>query len=92
MHTTVLGVKVQSTKKYFMILTDQPRLFLHSEFRMSKDSGMPERQEYRKDILLYPGIKVTLVKRHNFNIECSLSGRKYAFKSDNAGQWVTLIN
>ena len=41
-----------SNKKYWMLLTNQPRLFLLSEFKIVKDE--PLLQTYQKDILLYP--------------------------------------
>ena len=51
---TMFGVKVNKERKYFMLLTDQPRLFLLSEFRIRREDQHPEPQQYRKDIMLYP--------------------------------------
>ena len=45
---------------YFMILTNQPRLFMYTELKEDKDL-LPVKQHYVKDILLYPGIKAFLI-------------------------------
>ena len=39
-----------------MVLTNQPRLFLHDEFKIVNE--MPIKQEYKKDILLHNQMKV----------------------------------
>lgn len=49
------------TKKYWMLLTNQPRLFLLSEFKIVNDE--PLLQTYQKDILLNPDMKAHLIRR-----------------------------
>jgi len=88
---SVFGMKINKEKKYFMMLTDQPRLFLLSEFKLGRDD-IPEKQEYKKDILLYLGLKCRLIKKNIFSLDCKLSGKSYQFKSEKAGDWVVFIN
>lgn len=73
---------------YHMVLTDQPRLFLLTEFNMDE----PQAQKYKKDIILYPHLQANLVKRNTFVIKCPMSNKLWTYKSENAGQWVTIIN
>ncbi len=47
---------LEKNKFYYMVLTNQPRLFLYDEFKIVND--MPIKQEYRKDILLHNKMKV----------------------------------
>lgn len=71
-----------------MVLTDQPRLFLMTEFDMDE----PAPQKYRKDILMYPHLQAVLVKRNRFAIKCPMSNKILEYQSDSAGKWVTSIN
>ena len=79
-----------SSKKYWMLLTSQPRLFLLSEFKMVKDE--PQLQTYQKDILLHPQLKVRTIKRNAFQIECQITQKKQVFKAETPGDWVLNIN
>jgi len=45
---------------YFMVLTNQPRLFMLTSLKMDRDM-LPVKQHYVKDILLYPGMRAFLV-------------------------------
>lgn len=65
----------QATVNYHMILTDQPRLFMLTEFVI--DSPNPQPQVYKKDILLYTGLKARLIKRNKFELVCSASRKQY---------------
>ena len=47
---------LEKKKLYYMVLTNQPRLFLYDEFKIVND--MPIKQEYRKDILMHNQMKV----------------------------------
>lgn len=47
---------LEKKKLYYMVLTNQPRLFLYDEFKIVND--MPIKQEYRKDILIHNQMKV----------------------------------
>ena len=58
------GIFNKVKEKYHMILTDQPRLFLWTEFDMNT------RQEYKKDILLHPDIRCFVNGRNKFSIHC----------------------
>ena len=77
---TLFGSKA---RKYYMILTDQPRLFMMTALKIDMDN--PVKQVYKKDILMYPKLQARLTKRKEFEIVCPISQRVYHFKSDNAG-------
>ena len=47
---------------------------------------------YKKDILLYTGLKARLIKRKKFELVCSASRKQYQFGSEEAGQWVNMVN
>lgn len=79
---------ISSYVNYHMVLTDQPRLFLLTEFNLDE----PKAQKYKKDFLLYPHLRAILVKRNKFLIKCPMSNKIWQYKSDNAGQWVNIIN
>jgi len=49
-------------------------------------------QVYKKDIMLYSDLKVRLLKRNMFTIDCPISGKTFQIRSNDAGNWVTLIN
>ena len=79
-----------STKAYHMILTDQPRLFMMTDFNPhDKD---PQPQKYKKDILLYPGLKAMTIRRNKFEIMCKASGKKWEYETNDAGKWTQGIN
>ena len=80
-----------SMTTYFMILTNQPRLFMLTQLKEDKDM-LPVKQHYVKDIMLYPGIKALLVQKTQFNILCKVSNKTYQFKCEGASQWVKEIN
>ena len=77
-----------STKAYHMILTDQPRLFLQTDF----DPNDPQPQKYRKDVLLYPGLKAMTTKRNRFELTCKASGKRWDYETNDAGKWTQGIN
>ena len=75
---------------YYMLLTDQPRLFLMTALNFDMDN--PVKQVYKSDILMYDQLQVRLTKRKEFELVCPASKRIYHFKSDSAGEWVNAIS
>lgn len=83
-----LASLISQSQPFYMILTDQPRLYLMTEL----NEDIMVKQKYCKDIMLYDGIKARGLKRNKFEIHCPLSKKTYQYTTDKAGQWVKEIN
>ena len=71
------------SKRYKLILTNQPRLY------MTQENG-----EYKTDILLTPFVRAVSRQSNKFEIICSKSGMNLQFtvNGEDSGIWVTKIN
>lgn len=52
-----IGMVNKGSVSYFMVLTDQPRLYCMTPF----NDRVPKPQEYKKDILLYDKLKARAI-------------------------------
>lgn len=57
-----IGAFNKGSVSYFMVLTDQPRLYLMTPF----NDRVPKPQEYKKDLLLYDKLKAGAIKKDKF--------------------------
>ena len=78
-------------KTYHMILMSPPRLLLQTKLPSPDDEEIIP-QTYQKDILLHRGLKARLTRRNVFVLQDALSGKTYEYRSDEASNWVNLIN